>query len=47
MSNKRLGRAPALFDDAAFDEDLRRTSDAGERVAHTARKEFEEEGIPG
>lgn len=46
MSNKRPGRAPALFDDTAFAEDLRRTSDAGERVAHAARLEFEEEGIP-
>lgn len=46
MSDKRSGRAPALFDDAAFGEDLRRTSDAGEKVAHTARKEFEGEGIP-
>lgn len=46
MSDKRPRRAPALFDDAAFAEDLRRTSDAGERVAHTARKEFEGEGVP-
>jgi hypothetical protein len=46
MSDKRPGRAPALFDDAAFAEDLRRTSDAGEEVAHTARKEFEGEGVP-
>ncbi|HMI80402.1 MAG TPA: hypothetical protein VK480_01315 [Solirubrobacterales bacterium] len=46
MSHKRSGRAPALFDDAAFVEDLRRTSDAGEEVALEARKEFEGEGVP-
>ncbi len=46
MSDKRSGRAPALFDDAAFAEDLRRTSDAGEAVALAARKEFEKEGVP-
>jgi len=46
VSNKRRGRAPALFDDAAFAEDLRRTSNAGEEVAHAARTEFEGEGIP-
>jgi hypothetical protein len=46
MSNKRAGRAPALFDDAAFAEDLRRTSDAGEEVARAARKEFEGVGVP-
>lgn len=46
MSDKRAGRAPALFDDAAFAEDLRRTSDAGEEVARAARKEFERVGVP-
>jgi hypothetical protein len=46
MSNTRAGRAPALFDDAAFAEDLRRTSDAGEEVARGARKEFEGVGVP-
>lgn len=46
MSDKRSGRAPALFDDAAFAEDLRRTSDAGEKVALMARKVFEGEGVP-
>jgi len=35
-----------LFDDAAFAEDLRRASDAGEEVARAARKEFEGEGVP-
>ncbi|HEY5942126.1 MAG TPA: hypothetical protein VIT89_04615 [Solirubrobacterales bacterium] len=46
MSNERAGRAPALFDDAAFAEDLRRTSNAGEEVARAARKEFEGVGVP-
>lgn len=46
MSDKRPGRAPALFDDAAFTEDLRRASDAGEAVARAARGEFEREGVP-
>lgn len=46
MSDKRPGRAPALFDDAAFAEDLRRASGAGEEVARAARKEFEGEGVP-
>lgn len=46
MSDKRPGRAPALFDDAAFDEDLRRASGTGEEVALAARKEFEGEGVP-
>lgn len=46
MSDKRPGRAPALFDNAAFSEDLQRTSDAGEEVALAARREFESEGVP-
>lgn len=46
MSDKRPGRAPALFDDAAFAEDLGRASDAGEDVALAARREFEAEGVP-
>ena len=46
MSDRRPGRAPALFDDAAFAEDLRRASDAGREVAFVARKEFEGEGVP-
>lgn len=44
MSDKRPGRAPVLFDDAAFAEDLRRAGDAGREVALAARKEFEGEG---
>jgi hypothetical protein len=46
VSDKRRGRAPALFDDAAFIEDLRRASDAGEEVALAARREFEVQGVP-
>jgi hypothetical protein len=41
MSNKRSGRAPALFDDALFAEDLKRTSDTGREVASAARREYE------
>jgi hypothetical protein len=33
VSDKRQGRAPALFDNAAFAEDLGRASAAGEGVA--------------
>lgn len=46
MSNKRPARAPALFDDAAFAEDVRRASKVGEEVALAARREFEAEGVP-
>jgi len=45
MSDKRPGRAVALFDDAAFAEDLRRTSDTGKEVALAARGEFEGDGV--
>jgi hypothetical protein len=45
VSDKRQGRAPALFDDAAFAEDLRRASDAGREVAVAARKDFEAAGV--
>ena len=46
MSDMRTGRAPALFDEAAFAEDLQRTSKTGEVVALAARREFEADGIP-
>jgi len=46
MSDKRAGRAPAQFDDAAFSEDLKRTSDAGRQVAEAARREYEQDGVP-
>lgn len=45
MSDKRTGRASALFDDAAFAEDLNRASEAGRAVALTARKEYEQGGV--
>lgn len=45
MSNKRQGRAPALFDDAAFDEDFRRAADLGRAAAIWARRELEAEGV--
>lgn len=46
MSDKRAGRASALFDDAAFAEDLTRANEAGRAVALAARNEFEESGVP-
>ena|SRR4249919_2415318 len=46
MNDKRPGRAPVLFDDAAFADDIRRASDAGEEVALAARRDFEVEGVP-
>ena len=46
MTDKRSGRAPALFDDAAFAEDLRRASEAGREVALGARRDFEADGVP-
>lgn len=46
MSDKGEVRAPALFDDAAFAEDLKRAGDAGHEVALTARNSFEGGGVP-
>jgi hypothetical protein len=46
MIDKRAGRAPAQFDDAAFFEDLKRTSDTGRQVAEAARREYERDGVP-
>lgn len=46
MGDKRAGRAPALFDAAAFADDLNRASDAGREVALTARSDFEQKGVP-
>lgn len=46
MSDKRTGRASALFDAAAFVEDLNRSSDAGRVVAVAARKGYEQDGVP-
>lgn len=38
--------APVVFDDALFDADLQRASDAGAEVARAARKRFETGGVP-
>jgi len=46
MSNKRAGLATALFDDAAFAEDLSRASDTGRQVALATRNEYEQNGVP-
>jgi hypothetical protein len=46
VSGKRAGRAPALFDDAAFTEDLKRAGDASRKVALAARNSFKEAGVP-
>lgn len=46
MSDNRASRAPAQFDDAAFSEDLKRTSDKGRQVAEAARREYEQVGVP-
>jgi hypothetical protein len=46
VSNKPARRATALFDDAAFAEDLRRTSDAGHEAALAARQQYEQGGVP-
>lgn len=46
MSDKRAGRTTALFDDAAFAEDLGRASDAGQKVARATRSKYEQNGVP-
>jgi hypothetical protein len=46
MSDKRKGRASALFDDAAFAEDLNRASETARVVALAARKDYEQGGVP-
>lgn len=46
MSDKAVGRATALFDDAAFAEDLRRASDVGQEAALAARQQYEQGGVP-
>lgn len=44
--SKERPPAPAVFDDALFDFDVERASDAGADIARAARKRFEGEGIP-
>jgi hypothetical protein len=46
MTDKRAGRAPALFDNALFAEDLKRASDTGRKVALASRAEYEPHGVP-
>jgi hypothetical protein len=46
MTDKRAGHAPALFDDAIFAEDMKRTSDTGREVALASRAEYERHGVP-
>src|SRR5215211_7065283 len=46
MSDKRTGRASALFDDAAFAEDLNRASEPGREAVLAVRKDFEQGGVP-
>lgn len=46
MSDRRAGRAPALFDATAFVEDVNRASDTGRKVALAARRDFEQNGVP-
>jgi hypothetical protein len=36
---------PVVFDDAAWEEDIRRASGAGRRIAEDARAEFERDGV--
>lgn len=44
--DKKSRPAPAVFDDALFNADVQRTSDAGAAAARAARKRFETSGIP-
>jgi hypothetical protein len=46
LSDRRRGRASALFDDAAFTEDLNRASEAGQTTALAARNDYEQNGVP-
>ncbi|HSK49769.1 MAG TPA: hypothetical protein VK889_04650 [Solirubrobacterales bacterium] len=46
MGDKPKGRALALFDDAAFAEDLNRASELGRGVALAARTDYEQNGVP-
>lgn len=46
MAERPRGRAVALFDDAAFAEDLDRSSEAGRAAAESARAEYEPAGVP-
>jgi len=42
----KAGRAQVIFDEAAFREDLRRTTDAGRPVATATRNAYDRDGCP-
>jgi hypothetical protein len=42
----KAGRARVIFDEAAFREDLRRTTDAGQSVAVATRNTYDRDGCP-
>jgi len=44
--SKKPRPAPVVFDDALFDTDVHRASDAGAAAAHAARQRFEANGVP-
>jgi hypothetical protein len=44
--SKERPPAPAVFDDALFEADIQRASEAGAEAARAARKRFEAEGVP-
>ena len=44
--SKKPRLSPVVFDDALFDADVQRASDAGAAAARAARKRFESEGVP-
>jgi hypothetical protein len=46
VSDKRGKRAPAVFDDVAFAEDLVRSGESGRLAAERARTEYEHDGVP-
>ena len=45
-SARRRGYAPVVFDDAAFDEDMKRLSASAAEVARQARSRYEAAGVP-
>ncbi len=46
MPAKKAGRAEVVFDGAAFDEDLGRTSSTGRAIALAARNAYRRDGCP-
>lgn len=40
------GRAPVVFDDLAFEDDVRRASNHGQSVAQDTRDAYERDGCP-